>query len=290
LAIRCAGKPGRLACADRWRLDARIAPFRSLQKDTGWRDGAHRGLARYLAARPFAGTACCAWLVFAMRARVHIKIPVAVAARRGLEPLRVSRARLVLGCGRPLSQMVTLARVLAWLIAAVSGVVAVGVLAVAARRAWGIRLLCAALVAELVLFMVCALARQLQREHVLRLIASGRAGLPVEEISREAQRLVTPLHRAQLAERLERALDEAVRWHRLPVASRPPPGVRLLCGFAPEVRAIAVQLRDGQPALPGIALVELLLTGGYGSGLYAGDHDLLREKLWRIRYLMCPAA
>jgi len=28
--------------------------------------------------------------------------------------------------------------------------------------------------------------------------------------------------------------------------------------------------------LPGIALVDLLLTGGYGSGLYAGAHDLLR--------------
>ena len=225
-----------------------------------------------------------------MRARVHIKISVAVAARRGREPLRVSRARLVLGRGRPLSQMVTLARVLAWLIAAVSGVVAVGVLAVAGRRAWGIRLLCAALVAELVLFMVCALVRQLQRERVLRLIASGRAGLPVEEISREAQRLVTPRHRGQLAARRERALDAAACWDRLPVASRPPPGVRLLCGFAPEVRAIAGQLREGQPGLPGIALVELFVTGGYGSALYAGDHDLLREQLWRIRYLLCPAA
>lgn len=217
-------------------------------------------------------------------------ISVAMAARRGREPLRVSRAPLVPGHGRPLSQMVTLAPVLAWLIPAVSGVVAVGVLAVAGRRAGGIRLLCAALVAELVLFMVCALARQLQREHVLRLIASGRARLPVEEISREAQRLVTPRHRAQLAERLERALDEAVRWHRLPVASRPPPGVRLLCEFAPEVRAIAGQLRHGQPALPGIALLELFLAGGYASALYAGDHDLLREQLWRIRYLIRPAA
>jgi hypothetical protein len=224
-----------------------------------------------------------------MRVRVHIKVSVAMAARRGREPLRVSRAPLVLGRGRPLSQVVTLVRVLTWLMAAVSGAVAVGVLAVAGRRAWGIRLLGAALVAELVLFMLCALARQLQREHVLRLIASGRAGLPTEEISREAQRLVTPRHRDQLAMRLERALDEAVRWHRLPVASRPPPGVRLLCAFAPEVRAIAAQLRDGQPALPGIALVELLLTGGYGSGLYAGDHDLLREQLWRIRCLLCPA-
>jgi hypothetical protein len=224
-----------------------------------------------------------------MRARICAKISVASAARRRLEPLRASRAPLVLGRGHPLSRMVTLVRVLAWQMAAAWGAVAVGALGVAGRRAWGIRLLFVALVAELVLLMLFAFARQLQREHVLRLIASGRAGLPAAEISREAQRLVTPRHRAQLAERLERALDGAVRWHQLPVASRPPPGVRLLCAFAPEVRAIAGQLRTGQPALPGVALLELLLTGGYGSALYAGDSDLLREHLWRTRYLMDPA-
>jgi hypothetical protein len=215
---------------------------------------------------------------------------VAAAARRGLEPWGASRAPLVLGGDHPLSRMAVLVRVLAWQMAAASGAVAVAVLGVAGRRAWGIRLLPAALVVELVLLMACALTRQLQREHVLRLIVGGRARLPVEEISREAQRQVTPRHRAQLAERLERALEEAVRSHRLPVASRPPPGIRLLCAFADEVRAIVGQLRGGQSALPGVALLELFLTGSYGSGLYAGDNDLLREHLWRIRYLICPAA
>jgi hypothetical protein len=186
--------------------------------------------------------------------------------------------------------MAALAHVVAWQMAAASGAVAVAVLGAAGRRAWGIRLLSAALVVELVLLVLFALARQLQREHVLRLIVSGRARLPVAEISREAQRLVTPRHRAQLAGRLERALQEAACWHRLPVASRPPPAIRLLCGFAPEVRAIVEQLRGGQSALPGVALLELFLTGGYGSALYAGDNDLLREHLWRIRYLICPAA
>jgi hypothetical protein len=225
----------------------------------------------------------------AMRARVHTRTSAA-AARRGLEPLRASRAPLVLGRDHLLSRMAALVRVLAWQMAAVSGVVVVGGLGVAGRRAWGIGLLCAALVTERVVLMACALARQLEREHVLRLIASGRARLPVAEISRQAQRLVTPRHRAQLAERLERALDKAACWHRLPAASRLPAGIRLLCAFAPEVRAIAGQLRGGQPALPGVALLELLLTGGYGSALYAGDNDLLREHLWRIRYLICPAA
>jgi hypothetical protein len=215
---------------------------------------------------------------------------VATAARRGLEPLRASRAPLVLGRDHPLSQMAAAEHVVAWLVAAASGAAVVGALGVAERRGWGIRLLCTALVVELVLLMLFALARQLHREHVLQLIAGGRAGLPVEEIAREAQRLVTPAHRAQLAERLERALDEAVRWHQLPVASRPPPGIRVLCAFAPEVRAIAGQLRGGQPALPGVAVLELFSTGGYGSALYAGDQDLLREHLWRIRYLLCPAA
>jgi hypothetical protein len=37
-------------------------------------------------------------------------------------------------------------------------------------------------------------------------------------------------------------------------------------------------------------LLELLLTGGYGSALYAGDNDLLREQLWRIGYLIRGAA
>jgi len=197
---------------------------------------------------------------------------------------------LVLGRDHPLSRIAALARALAWLAAAAWGAVAVGALGVAERRAWGIRLLCAALVVELALVTAFALARQLQREHVLRLIAGGRARLPVDEISRERERLATPECRERLAERLERALDEAASWPQLPVASRPPTGIRLLRGFEPEVRAIIGQLRGGQPGLPGVALLELFMAGGYGSALYGGDEDLVREHLWRIRYLICPAA
>jgi hypothetical protein len=225
-----------------------------------------------------------------MTARIHTKTSVGTAARRGLAPFKVSRAPLVLGRDHPLSRMAALVWVLAWQMAAGSGAAVVGALGAAAGRSWGIRLLSAALVMELVLAMLYTLARQLQREQVLRLIAAGRARLPVGEISREAQRLAPPGHHSQLAERLERALDEAVRWDQLPVASRPPPEIRLLCAFTPEVRGIAGQLRSGRPALPGVALLELLLTGGYGSALYAGDQDLLRQYLWRIRYLISPAA
>jgi hypothetical protein len=225
-----------------------------------------------------------------MTARIHTKASVGTAARCGLAPFKVSRAPLVLGRDHRLSRMAALVWVLAWQMAACSGAAVVGVLGAAAGRSWGIPLLYVALVMELVLAMLYALARQLQREQVLRLIAAGRARLPVGEISREAQRLATPGHHSQLAERLERALDEAVRWDQLPVASRPPPEIRLLRSFTPEVRAIAGQLRGGRPALPAVALLELFLTGGYGSALYAGDQDLLRQYLWRIRYLISLAA
>jgi hypothetical protein len=222
-----------------------------------------------------------------MRARIGTKSSVPAAVRRGLEPFRASAAPPELGRDHPFSRLAMLAKVAAWLAVAGSAAVTAAALGAAERSAWGIPMLCAALVAELVLLMLVALARQLRREQVLRLIASGCARLPVEEIAREAQRLVTPAHRADLAERLERALDDALRWHQLPVATRPPPGITLLCGFAPEVRAITGQLRSGQSALPGVALLELFLVGGYGSVLYAGDQDLLRECLGRIRYLIC---
>jgi hypothetical protein len=223
--------------------------------------------------------------------RLHDKISVtAAAARRRLDPLRASRTTSVLGADDPLSRAASVVHALVRQVAATSGVVALGVLALCEHRAWGVRLLCAALIVELSLVGILALALQVQREHVLRLIATGRGELPVEEVAREAQRLATPRHHAQLATRLERGLEEAVCWHQLTVASRPPPGVRLLCEFAPEVDAIVDQLRGGRVALPGVALLELFLIGGYGSSLYAGDRDALREQLWRIRSLLSHRA
>jgi hypothetical protein len=130
------------------------------------------------------------------------------------------------------------------------------------------------------------LVRQIQREHVLRLIAGNQAELPLDEVSREARRLASPQHAVQLARQLERTLDDARRWHELVMTSRPPPGLRLLCEFAPEVETIVRQLRAGDASLPGVALLELMLSGGYESALYAGDKHALREQLSRIRHLL----
>ncbi|MGB0098289.1 MAG: hypothetical protein WBP81_37840 [Solirubrobacteraceae bacterium] len=161
-----------------------------------------------------------------------------------------------------------------------------GVLAVAESRAWGIRLLTAAVLVEVTLLGIIALTRQIQREHVLRLIASGGQRLRLEEVSRELDRLISPRYEAQLARRLERALEDAERWYQIPIASRPPRGIRLLAGFADETRGIADHVRAGHAAVPGLALLELMLSDGDESMLYAGDREALREQLSRISHLM----
>ena len=38
------------------------------------------------------------------------------------------------------------------------------------------------------------------------------------------------------------------------------------------------------------ALLEPFLASGYGAARYTGEKDLLRERIWRIRSLVCRAA
>ncbi len=96
-------------------------------------------------------------------------------------------------------------------------------------------------------------------------------------------------HRSALADRLECALEQACRWHQISVASRPPEGVKLLSAFASEVEEITDLLRSSVPNVRGVAVLELFLIGGYGSGLYAGDSEELQQQLWRMRYLLNPS-
>src|SRR5262249_36005095 len=133
------------------------------------------------------------------------------------------------------------------------------------------------------------LVRQVQREHVLRLIASGRARLPLEEVSREVLRLPSPRHVRQLAARLERSFHDAEHWGELAIASRSPSATTMLCLFAPAAHAILQQCGDA-PALPGLASLELLLIGGPDSALYGGDEDALREQLSRIGRLLAQSS
>jgi hypothetical protein len=211
---------------------------------------------------------------------------VATGARRGFGALRSPKAPSVLGDEHPLSRSATLIHTLAVQATATSSTVLLGVVAVAERRSWGVRLLTAAVLVELTLLAILALARQIQREHILRLIASGGQRLRLEEVSREVNRLARPAYSAQLARRLERSLEDAEAWYQIPIGSRPPRGIKQLAAFAEETRGIVEQLRTGPAAVPGLALLDLMLSDGYDSTLYAGDRDALRDQLSRISQLL----
>ena len=214
------------------------------------------------------------------------RLRVATGTRRGFGALRSPEAPWVLGDDHPISRSATLIHTLAVQATATSSALLIGVLAVAERRAWGVRLLTAAVLVELTLLAILVLARQIQREHVMRLIASGGERVRLEEVSREVKRLASPTSSVRLARRLERALEDAEGWYQIPIASRPPQGIKLLAGFAEQTRAIVAQLRAGPAAVPGLALLDLMLSNDRDSALYDGDRAALREQLWRISHLM----
>jgi hypothetical protein len=195
----------------------------------------------------------------------------------------------MLGADHALARTAALARTVARQAGITLIAVGAATVAVADGRPWGWSLLGAALVVELTLLGISACVRQIQREHVLRLIASGRVWVPLEEVSREVRRLTRPRHVRQLAARLERTFDDAVHWGELAVAFRPPTATRRLCLFAPEVDAILAQLR-GRPGLSGMASLELLLIGGHESALYGSDEVALREQLRHIRRLLAQSS
>ena len=218
--------------------------------------------------------------------RSDARLMGATGARRGFGALRSPKAPSVLGDDHPLSRSANLVHTLAIQATATTSTVLLGVGAVADRRSWGVRLLTAAVLVELTLLAILALGRQIQREHILRLIAAGGQRLRLDEVSREASRLARPAYSARLARRLDRALEDAEGWYQIPIGSRPPREIQQLAAFAEQTRAIVKQLRTGPRAVPGLALLDLMLSGSYDSTLYAGNRDALRDQLSRISQLL----
>ena len=200
-----------------------------------------------------------------------------------------SDARSVLGPNHPLTRSTELVHTLAVQAIATAPIAAIGAIAAADRQPWAATLLAVAVFVELIVLAILALSCELRRERVLRMIASNSEPLPLAEVGREERRLMNAGHRSALADRLERALDQARRWHQITVASRPPEGVKLLSAFASEVEEIADLLRTSVPNVRGVAVLKLCLIGGYGSALYAGDSEELQQQLWRMRYLLNPS-
>jgi hypothetical protein len=146
---------------------------------------------------------------------------------------------------------------------------------------WGLPVLIAAALIQLVLAAGIALLAQLQRERALDLIIEGRGDLPLPALQRERRRLQRPKRRASLAHALEDFAQTAERWPTLLPSARPVFDPCQIRAASPELRAIAALLRSSAVGVRGLASVERLLTRG-DSPLYGRERDELRRALERI--------
>jgi hypothetical protein len=188
-----------------------------------------------------------------------------------------------LGADHPLAQV---ERRIAWLrdqVAVSLSIAVAGAILITADRRLGVAIVIASAAAEAGFALVLAAAMSARRDLIHELFLRGTAPR-IRAVAAEAHRLHDATHRSKLAEQLERALDEGLRWHEFMPASRPPYGVRNLPRHAPVVRDIAAGLRADTPSTRALVLVERLMRGGYGSAIYDGGGDWLALELARIRY------
>jgi hypothetical protein len=123
-----------------------------------------------------------------------------------------------------------------------------------------------------------------ERYRRARVVLIERGAPDLAELRDVDRRLGAQARRKHLAAELLSALDIAQRWGAVPVARRPPPGVRRLASHAGAVRAIAGALEAPAPDVRAAAMVEELLDGGYAAPLYHLDARALGEELGRIRF------
>jgi hypothetical protein len=106
------------------------------------------------------------------------------------------------------------------------------------------------------------------------------------EIREEARRLQSRRYTHKLAARLERALNDALHLHRMPVASRPPPTAANLVRHRRALDAIVSALRSENASLRSIALTDRLLDGGYTARIYTLPAPQLAEEISRIHMVL----
>lgn len=144
--------------------------------------------------------------------------------------------------------------------------------------------LCAALV-QVALLVQLAEVRVARRRCCLEHIAAGGGCGAISAVEREWRRLADPRTRSQLADLAERIADPTALAGDLALPGPPLVQLPVVAAAAPQLRDAAKLLRAERPAVPGVALAELLLRFG-DSPLYGGDSELLRRTLGRLRFTL----
>ena len=152
------------------------------------------------------------------------------------------------------------------------------------NASFAVALAIAACVVQVALGCRLALLAVVRRAVSRELIIAGREQLPLAAVERESRRLREPQLRARLARSISEVADSAERGR----AAGPAFSlvrIRVRRAVAPELREIAGLLQTNSAPLPGVALVEWLLTSG-DSPLYGPLVGPLRQELGRARYLL----
>jgi hypothetical protein len=213
-------------------------------------------------------------------ARLRACLQARVPSRPGA---RDATAHDLLGVDHPLARAEARVRALSVQSAAVSS------LAVFNSLAWLLEpagryavLLGTAAVVEAVLAVALVLTAHAKRDTIVRLIAEGRGGLPLETVARARRRLLRPEHR----ERLARAVDQMRREVARPLRGELPLYSRSVVGSVDrELASVARLLRAPHASADGVAMAQLVLSSE-SSPLYGSDPEELRQELGRLTFML----
>jgi hypothetical protein len=196
-----------------------------------------------------------------------------------------SAAEALLGVAHPLVGLLRRSQTTVERMLAVAAVQLVACILLYGGAPSALPLAIAAAVVQIALGLRLAVLRQSKRDLCLELIIGGVGRLPLGAVEREWRRLEDPRHLARLARWLRDVVDLAGRpLARIP-SSRPFFDVRVVRLVRPQLLELAGLLATNAPPLPGVALVERLMTSAV-SPLYGADVEPLRQELRRARYLL----
>jgi hypothetical protein len=170
-------------------------------------------------------------------------------------------------------------------LSAVIAVLVVSVVGVVADEPGALPLVIASAVGAIGFGCRAAMRTSYRRERVRDLIISGRGDVPLAVVQRECGLLLDACRRETLAHCYESLGDEPSASGRVACRASVIVAPILVAKVRPELALIAALLRDDAPAVRGVAAAQRLICAGTSS-LFGDDHEVLRQDLHRVAYLL----
>jgi hypothetical protein len=206
---------------------------------------------------------------------------MSASSRRLFSRRQPSSPAALLGVDHPFVRVVDRREALLRQSLATVPAVLTGTIAFIVGARWGLVLLIAAALVQLLLAAVFAVLALLQQALAWELIIEGRGDLALPSLARELRRLQHPRRRAALARALEDLVRQAERWPMSRPTLRPIFDPGQIRPQAPQLRLIGALLNCEPVDVRGVAHVQRLLRLG-DSPLYGREPDELHRELETI--------